>query len=215
MRDWKDRLGIFVSAACAVHCAATPILLAALPTLKITEWMANPIVHPIVAVVCCALVALAILPGAVRWRDLRLLSLTSAGLGLILTAAFAMPEPCCVPDASKPLAHADRTANAHVLSSGTLQDHSHHNHTHHDHAHAEAASTSSESSGQPIVVMAGMGQLQPWMTPLGGVLLMMAHGLNISRRRRSVCSRSGCRADHAACLAATELPRGEPSPELV
>ncbi|MFM8572020.1 MAG: MerC domain-containing protein, partial [Pirellula sp.] len=31
MQNWKDRLGIFTSVACAIHCAATPVLLATLP----------------------------------------------------------------------------------------------------------------------------------------------------------------------------------------
>jgi hypothetical protein len=179
MRDWKDRLGIFASAACAVHCAATPILVATLPTLKLTEWMADPRFHQIAAVICCGLVAIAIIPAALRFRDLRLLSLASTGLGLILTAAFAMPESCCSTAASTPQAH------AHVDS----HSHAGHDHSHDDHAHADTETQTAQSS---TLLMAGLGVAHPWMTPIGGLLLIAAHGLNMKRRWKASCEKAHC-----------------------
>lgn len=187
MRDWKDRLGIFASAACAVHCAATPILVAVLPTLKLTEWMADPQFHQIFAVVCCGLVALAIAPAVWRFRDFRLLSLASTGLGLILTAAFVLPDACCTTS--------DSTSHAHVHSHAG-HDPDHHHHDEHDGA---------QESESPTVLMAGLGMAQPWMTPLGGLLLIVAHGLNM-RRRGHRCSGSH---PHDGCV--IKLPEHESS----
>ncbi|MFN6127786.1 MAG: MerC domain-containing protein [Planctomycetota bacterium] len=176
MRDWKDRLGIFASAACAVHCAATPVLVATLPTLKLTEWMADPRFHQIVAVLCCGLVALAIAPMAWRFRDVRLLALASTGLGLILTSAFLMPESCC----STP------GTTAHAESHSHDDSHAGHNHPHPDHSLTQAEDES------PTLLMAGMGLAQPWMTPIGGLLLILAHGLNMRRRWSSSCDKRHC-----------------------
>jgi hypothetical protein len=45
------------------------------------------------------------------------------------------------------------------------------------------------------VQLAGIGSIQPWMTPLGGVLLIAAHGLNLHRRRK---------CDSVRCLGACD-----------
>ena len=132
MRDWKDRLGIFASAACAVHCAATPFLVAALPTLKLTEWMADPRFHQIAAVICCSLVAIAIVPTALRFRDLRLFSFASSGLGLILAAAFLVPDTCCS-SSNCSIEGSGILASSHAGSDHTHDGNSHDDHSHHDH----------------------------------------------------------------------------------
>ena len=184
MRDWKDRVGIFASAACAVHCAATPILVATLPTLKLTEWMADPRFHQIAAVICCGLVAIAIIPAALRFRDLRLLSLASAGLGLILSAAFAMPESCCSTTASTLHAHQHEHSDSHAG-----HDHSHVDHSHEDHVSAD---TGTQTAQSPTLLMAGLGVAHPWMTPIGGLLLIAAHGFNMKRRWKASCEKAHC-----------------------
>jgi hypothetical protein len=41
--------------------------------------------------------------------------------------------------------------------------------------------------------LAGIGSFQPWMTPLGGVFLMFAHGLNLRLHHRGrKCTSAGC-----------------------
>ena len=183
MRDWKDRLGIFASAACAVHCAATPLLVAALPTLKLTEWMTDPRFHQVVAVLCCGLVAVAILPTALRFRDLRLLTIASAGLGLIMTAAFLVPDSCCS-------LHASSTSTIeHTGADHSAHDHSAHDHSLSGHSHLEDHDSQSET---PTLMMAGITVAQPWMTPVGGLLLILAHGLNMRRRWKSACGNPNC-----------------------
>lgn len=191
MGSWKDRLGIFASAACAVHCAATPILLATLPALKLTEWMANPWFHKIAAGICCGIVALAIWPTFLRFRDYRILSLSSLGLGLILSAAFVLPDECCSQQIGASGAGSetccDQSCSEHpTTASNSSQKHSQeHEHEHghaHDHEHQRVDAAS--------LHLAGIGSIQPWMTPLGGIFLIAAHGLNIQRRRK--CNALGC-----------------------
>jgi len=195
MRDWKDRLGIFASAACAVHCAATPFLVAALPTLKLTEWMADPRFHQIAAVICCSLVAIAIVPTALRFRDLRLFSFASSGLGLILAAAFLVPDSCCSSGCCS-VEESGTLAGSEIGSDHSHDGHSHDDHSHHDHTHHHHSSIgqtpASEQAESPTLLMAGMSIAQPWMTPVGGLLLIVAHGLNMRRRWRSECGRANC-----------------------
>jgi ABC-type nickel/cobalt efflux system permease component RcnA len=66
-------------------------------------------------------------------------------------------------------------------------EHAHdHDHDHaHDHEHAHGQS--------PTMQLAGIGSIQPWMTPLGGVFLMFAHGLNLRLNLRGrKCTSAGC-----------------------
>ncbi len=194
LNRWKDTLGIVASVACAVHCAATPILIAFLPALTFTEWMANPRFHQVAAVVCVGMVALAIWPAFMRFRDYRVLSLSSAGVGLIIAAAFFLPDKCC--------------SHLHATASVTLP------HTDHNHAAVGLAahSHSSDQAAENETVFASLASpeliaiVQPWMTPLGGLLLVAAHGLNLRRR---VYSRKVCK-----CLANPASKRSD-STDLV
>ena len=121
------------------------------------------------------MVSLAIWPAFMKFRDYRVLSLSTVGLGLLISSAFFMPNECCT--------HA-------VANSTTADLHAGHIHAGLDHTTHETASTS-----HPHTVLASVASpelialIQPWMTPLGGVLLVVAHGLNLRRR---VCSRSRC-----------------------
>lgn len=36
---WVDRMGVWVSVACAVHCIALPLLLAAIPAVSVILWI--------------------------------------------------------------------------------------------------------------------------------------------------------------------------------
>jgi hypothetical protein len=40
--------------------------------------------------------------------------------------------------------------------------------------------------------MAGIGTFQPWMTPVGGLLLIVAHVLNLKRRWMAPCVKQNC-----------------------
>ena len=179
---WKDTLGILASVACAIHCAATPILLAFLPALKLTEWMASPQFHQAAAIVCVGLVSISIWPAFRLFRDFKVLGLSTTGLGLVITAAFFLPDQCC----SHAVSHGD---HSHTTGSSPVSElgHAGHDHAGHDHAGHSHASGTSLASTFPMDLLA---KLQPWMTPLGGLMLVLAHGLNL-RRRFGSCER-GC-----------------------
>jgi hypothetical protein len=114
-----------------------------------------------------------------KFRDYRILSLSSLGLGLILSAAFFLPDECCSEHsqtAGVSSADCSGVCCAKDTTIATSHEHEHeHGHGHeHEHGQTDAAS----------VQLAGIGSIQPWMTPLGGVLLIAAHGLNLHRRRK-------------------------------
>lgn len=205
MGNWKDRLGIFTSATCAVHCAATPVLLATLPALKFTEWMASPLFHQLAAVACCSIVAVAIWPSFVKFRDYRILSLSSLGLGLILSAAFVLPDECCSKElpSGQSLALASDSSVSETGDSADCCSESccknevqvalKHEHEHGHDAHGHDAHENNAHGQSPTMQLAGIGSFQPWMTPLGGVFLMVAHGLNLRLNLRGrKCASAGC-----------------------
>ena len=183
--SWKDRIGIAASALCAVHCAATPVLLACLPTLQITEWMASPEFHQIAAIICVSLVSISIWPAFHRHRDYRVLGLSTTGLALILGAAFLLPDSCCSTESGSP-----RIA----FTSTNSHDHSGHDHSGHDHTLGIASTL---ESGASDMAFSGMGtavfaKVQPWMTPVGGLLLIAAHFLNLRRGFKVCQARCDC-----------------------
>jgi len=191
--SWKDRLGIAASALCAVHCAATPILLACLPTLQFTEWMASPEFHQIAAIVCVSLVSISIWPAFHRHRDYRVLGLSTSGLALILAAAFLLPDSCCSTESgTQRFAFASTSSHDHHDHSG--HDHAAHEHAGHDHS---SDNPSTSETGGSELALAGMGpavfsKVQPWMTPLGGLLLIAAHFLNLRRGFKVCQARCDC-----------------------
>ena len=201
MSQWKDRLGIFASVACAIHCAVTPFLIASLPALKLTEWMASPLFHQVVAIACSVLVALAIWPSFARFRDYRILGLSTAGLSFIVASAFLLPDACCSTGSQCAIDHCCETTAVTATGNNHVHDHSHaHDHSHSDHAHGDAA-TSTPGAELATASLSGPIQLaatwiQPWMTPIGGLLLIFAHGLNL--RRRMQCSLKCCSVDDSA-----------------
>ena len=181
LNRWKDSLGIFASVICAIHCAVTPILLALLPTLAFTEWIASPRFHQIAAVVCVGIVSLAIWPAFRRFRDYSVLSLSTAGLGLLIAAAFFLPDDCCS-HSNTSVSISDQHLNSFPTNSPLTQS-SHVSYEHASQATAFTVFTASVGSPELIAIV------QPWMTPLGGLLLVIAHGLNLRLR---VCSTSRC-----------------------
>ncbi len=188
--SWKDKIGIAASALCAVHCAATPILLASLPTLQFTEWMASPEFHQIAAIICVSLVSISIWPAFHRHRDYRVLGLSTTGLALILGAAFLLPDSCCSTESGSARI-AFTSTNSHDHSG---HDHAGHDHTGHDHTSGIASTL---ESGASDMAFSGTGtavfaKVQPWMTPLGGLLLIAAHFLNLRRGFKVCQARCDC-----------------------
>jgi len=194
MNRWKDSVGIAASVLCAIHCAATPILLAILPNLSLTGWMASPWFHQAAAFVCIALVATSIWPAYKKHKDGRVLGFSSAGLALIFGSAFIFPADCCSSGACG--GHAVAMESTEVSGCD-------------DCAFCAARTSQGASTEQPLVdaksasgpetIMAGVSLasfwngLLHWITPIGGGLLVMAHYLNMRRTFGKCHGRCGCK----------------------
>ncbi len=204
-----DVLGVICSVGCAIHCAATPVLLAALPSVTSVRWLADPLFHQVVAVLCVILVLRAIVPGWRVHRSPMVAGSAALGLSCLLLAAFVLPDQCC--------------------TLPTESSHHEHSHEHDDHNHANLrtnsttptvrlVSTSSASQAKTcehcetheheeqhlsstLLTEAQLSNwfgdeashqvasIQPYLTPIGGIFLVIAHLLNI---RLNCCSSPSC-----------------------
>lgn len=83
--SWVDRLGIWLSGLCMIHCLATPVLLLMLPMFSMSksEW-----VHIVLALVLPIVTLAAFVPGYRRHGDHAIIGLGIVGLILIAFAAF-------------------------------------------------------------------------------------------------------------------------------
>ena len=89
-----DLVGVVCSCACAVHCAAMPFVIAWLPSLGLS-WLADEGFHQWMAGICFLLAIVAVLPGYRRHRRRLVPVLAIAGVSVLATGAFAMPDECC------------------------------------------------------------------------------------------------------------------------
>jgi hypothetical protein len=201
---WRDWLGIVASVGCAIHCAAMPFVIAYLPSLGLS-FLADESFHKWMFVVCMGIGLAAFLPG---WRlHRRLLPVGVAGVGLtfIGVAAFGLAGECC------PSCEIDGSglsavgnSDAGEASTSSCCEHGccvHESATDEDTPSTsdavqvvgkkETESTDKESTAH--VVQASvldtslLAPFAPWVTPIGGVLLVFAHLMN----RRYGC-RCGC-----------------------
>jgi uncharacterized membrane protein YfcA len=82
-----DRIGVFASAACFVHCLATPIVLSLLPVYA-HLLPSEEHTHRILALFITIVGAVAIVTGYRRHKRPSVLLLMGAGLALIFAGAF-------------------------------------------------------------------------------------------------------------------------------
>lgn len=161
--------------ACSVGCAihcAAVPVLASMAPTIGTGWMAGSIVHQLVALICCVLVVRAILPAWRQHRDNLVAVAAGLGLTLLMLAAFVLPDPCCEP--TKVMGW----LGVPILGVNDLN----------------------VLFGSSIA--AKVLSLQPYITPAGGLLLIVAHLINfdlgrrLERARVAVClpssSKSSC-----------------------
>ena len=81
-----DKLGIFASGLCLVHCLALPLLLPLLPALALIPHSG---MHALLLIPVIALSALAVVPGYRHHRSRRVVGLAAAGVLLCSTAVLA------------------------------------------------------------------------------------------------------------------------------
>lgn len=86
-----DIFGIVASSVCAIHCAATPLVIAILPTVAGEVWESE-LVHQICAGAVTLFCLLAAYQGFKKHYDILLMLPLFAGLILVLTATFGLPE---------------------------------------------------------------------------------------------------------------------------
>lgn len=85
-----DAFGITASTLCAIHCVATPIAVAFLPSVVGEAWESHS-VHQICAVAVAAFCLLAAFQGYKKHKDWRLLIPFGVGLTLVMIATFLLP----------------------------------------------------------------------------------------------------------------------------
>ncbi|MEN0109380.1 MAG: MerC domain-containing protein [Planctomycetota bacterium] len=172
--SWADLAGMTASIGCAIHCAAMPLVIGYLPMLGL-GWLAGEGFHQAMAILCFALAAAAFVPG---WRKHGRFAPAIAGLAgvaLLTGAAFGAAGDCCPsPDDSASAVTCD-LADCEVCAA-TVQER----------AEVGADGSGSPSADAPTGLLATVA---PWLTPLGGLILVGAHVSN--HRFAGACCRGG------------------------
>ncbi|MEM9367683.1 MAG: MerC domain-containing protein [Planctomycetota bacterium] len=192
--NWGDLIGMVASIGCAIHCAAMPFVVASLPALGLS-FLADEAFHQWMAVACFAIAVAAFVPGWRRHGRLVPGIIGIVGLTCISGAAFALPGECCVACAS---ASAEEVSGAALCpddmcdccATATTDEPVEGNRAEStDDVPApptqsvdDLAVTESETMSP---LLAGIA---PWLTPVGGLILVAAHLLN----RRFGCVRECC-----------------------
>ena len=152
-RDRADLLGIVLSAGCAVHCAAMPVLIAAAPALG-ESWLGGEAAHWVLLPLCAAAAYWSTRAG-VRRHGLRGVPvLAAAGAGLLL-AAVAAPAALAASGAGAGPGPEPGACTA---------------------ACCAAAAAPAPGDGP---VAGAVRTAVPFLTPVGGGLLILAHLLNL------------------------------------
>jgi hypothetical protein len=190
-----------------------PVLVATLPSLTSLRWLADPLFHQAVAVLCAVLVSRAIVPGYRKHRDSRVITLAGFGLGLLFIAAFILPDACC--SNANPLPTGSERLSSKTVGQGVR-------------IRLVSVTSATKFAGlqdKPIAADIALGEMgncphtatlsrplltaweleehlgsntaqtliqaQPFLSPIGGLFLIFAHVMNIRLRccRRSPCKR--------------------------
>ncbi|HBE70049.1 MAG TPA: MerC domain-containing protein [Planctomycetaceae bacterium] len=171
--DW---LGVTASVGCAIHCAAMPFVITFLPMLGLS-FLADEAFHQVMVVVCAGLALLAFVPGWRLHRNLQPAIIAVSGLSIIGLAAFGLEDSCAcctLPKESQEVAA--------VGSSAQLCTDDDCEHCAAKAAESAADDTQAPSATDEAPVLAGF---IPWITPLGGLFLIIAHLVN--HRLSSAC----------------------------
>ncbi|MEM6331356.1 MAG: MerC domain-containing protein [Planctomycetota bacterium] len=183
---WSDWLGVVASVGCAIHCAAMPFVIAYLPALGLS-FLADEAFHKWMAVGCFGIAIAAFVPGLRSHKRWTPVLVASAGLVMISFAAFGLAGECCPACDATPGQSAAAPAGLCTDAGCT-----------HCAAGDEARPVTlvtggaTANSAEPLGIEAGgpaplLGQIAPWLTPVGGLILVSAHLLN--RRYGCLC---GC-----------------------
>ena len=204
---WSDWAGMVASIGCAIHCAAMPFVIAYLPALGLS-FLADEAFHKWMAFGCFAIALTAFVPGLRKHGRLTPVIIGSAGLVMISVAAFGFAGECCAAcetgsasvsaDTSNVSVNAVPSADAEACTEACCP------HCASGDSDASAGvtdkpdiSSADLSAGALPTPNQWMGRIAPWLTPLGGIVLVFAHLLN--RRYGCLC---GCCSTEAATVSA-------------
>lgn len=191
MSSWKDSIGIVASVGCAIHCAAMPFVIAYLPALGLS-FLADEAFHKWMALICFLIAIAAFLPGLRKHGNWFPVGVGSVGLIFITFAAFGLAGECCptcaAASASVVSADAGDATNSISCEAGC----EHCEHCANETLNGQISGGQIKSAGLAIASSAPeqkglLSQFAPWITPLGGILLVVAHLMN--RRFGCLC---GC-----------------------
>jgi hypothetical protein len=154
-----DVAGAAASVVCIVHCMAMPFVIGYLPVLGL-HWLAGPDFHLWFAVGAILLGLISFAPGYLRHRRLAVPLCAIIGMLLLCGAVIGGGDACC----------AAQTHGREVAAKESQCD-------------DECCETRSLISTAEISALRGRARnwaawIQIGMTPLGGMLLLLAHGLN-------------------------------------
>lgn len=178
--DW---LGMVASIGCAIHCAAMPFVIASLPAWGLS-FLADEVFHKWMALICFAIALTAFVPGWRKHHRILPAALGGCGLMLISLAAFAMEGQCCATCASAVNNSNEQDAQVQAVCKDSC---------------CEACSKNTSVSTLPADPtrenLAGIQakpwaslrlSIAPWLTPIGALILVMAHLFN--RRFTGSCA---------------------------
>jgi len=178
---WSDSLGIFASVGCAIHCAAMPFVIAYLPALGLS-FLADEAFHKWMALICFLIAIVAFIPGIRKHGNWFPISVGSVGLAFITYAAFGLAGECC------PSCSSDSIATTSATQCVECEECEHCKPSEPSVLESSATPTSGSDPSIENQNHAGLlAMLAPWLTPLGGFILVSAHLLN----RRFGCNCCG------------------------
>lgn len=172
LRSTSDWLGMVASVGCAIHCAAMPFVIASLPSWGLGV-LADEAFHKWMALICMVIAIAAFVPGWRKHRRMLPATVGGVGLALISLAAFGLAGECCANCVST---HAESSERGGIPDTGCQ-----------DSCCEQSEQAIQGEVDQPVESLAGIGQIPsarflstiaPWLTPLGGLILVVAHLLN-------------------------------------
>ena len=188
---WSDWLGLTASIGCAIHCAAMPFVIASLPALGLS-FLADESFHKWMALICFGIALAAFVPGWRKHRRLLPAAVGVVGLTLICGAAFGFEGECCPSCQNETsvaaAAGSDDAACCEEACCAECEE-------------EQRLSNEAEGLIDDRAATASFGpslvddtketswwlSLIPWLTPMGGLVLVTAHLLN-----RHFGCRCGC-----------------------
>lgn len=192
-RSSADLAGMLASIACAIHCAAMPLVIGYLPMLGLS-WLADESFHKVMAGVCFVLAISAFLPGWRRHGSWAPAVVGATGVALLAGAAFGLEGECCpscTTAGEAPIAELACTDEQCPLCIASEPD--------------ETPAAELPAAPAPAIVEPAIGEpsevnlvswATPFITPFGGILLVAGHLVN--HRKSCRCAGDRCCVDTAS-----------------